>query len=139
MSEMEDDKIPATFDQIDEMLLNVNDDTIKKDFEAARANLLAIAEMGTESTKELMDIAAQSQHPSAYLALARMIETVVQANREILELQHSVRRITQASENISGRARNVTNNLYVGSTAQLQRILEDLQKTKIIDGEIDSD
>ena len=133
---IENDKTPATFDQIDEMLLNVNDDAIKKDFEAARANLLAIAEMGTESTKELMDIASQSQHPNAFLALARMIETVVQANKEILELQHSVRRITQVSENLTGHAKNITNNLYVGSTAQLQRILEDLQKAKIIEGEV---
>jgi len=131
---MDDDKnLPVEFDpdrldQVDQMILTANDDSMQKDFEKARLNLLQVSELATESIKELMEVASQSQHPRAYEALARMIESTVQVNRELLEAHHSIRRAAAVTASATNKAKNITNNLFVGSTAQLQKMLEDLRK-----------
>jgi hypothetical protein len=123
--------MPIPFDpglEVRKLIDGASDDSAQRDFEVARANLLRIAEMATEATQTLMEIAEQSQHPKAFEALARMIETGVQAQRELLELQQSIRKIAAASAAVGGQAKSVTNNLFIGSTAQLQRIIEDMRK-----------
>lgn len=118
---------------IKDLLGDASNDSAQKDFETARANMLIIAEQGTQAIESLVGIAEQSQHPNAYLALAQMIKSVNETQRELLALQKSIRDIAASSAAVTGEAKNITNNLFVGSTAALQKLLEDTRKKDIME------
>ena len=79
-----------------------------------------LIEKGRHSLEYLMDIARQSQHPRAYEVIATLIKTVTDTNEKVVNLQKQAKEILSDSE----QAKKVTNNnLFVGSTSELTRIL----------------
>lgn len=96
----------------------------EQDFEVARANLHGILMSGQEALNRMVEIADQSQHPRAYEVVATLINSLTQANKDLLDLSKKKKDIIgQASE----EKKNVTNNLFVGSTAELQKMLKDMK------------
>ena len=90
------------------------------DLEYARENYMDLIEKGRHSLEDLMDIARQSQHPRAYEVIATLIKTVTDTNEKVVNLQKQAKEILSDSE----QAKKVTNNnLFVGSTSELTRIL----------------
>ena len=110
--------------QVQTIIQKANDDSAKTDFEAARANVYEIIESGASAMQSLAQIADSSQHPRAFEVLAKLMETMLQANKDLLQLQKEIRDIDNASQPSNEKAQNVTNNLFVGSTAELQKVLE---------------
>jgi hypothetical protein len=102
---------------------------VDADFEYARENMMEVINKGQEALFDLMDVARQSQHPRAYEVLATMMNTMVGASKDLLDLQAKKKKILE--EDPSASPQQVTNNLFVGSTAELQKYLKQ-QKT---DGE----
>jgi hypothetical protein len=107
-------------------ITNSLSDSARSDFEIARANLHEIINTGLESLEKLSQIADASQHPRAFEVIAKLIETVAAANKDLLELQASIRNLDDNAATASGG--NVTNNLFVGSTAELQKVINNLKK-----------
>jgi len=91
------------------------------DFEYARGNLLNIIEKGAEALDGILDVAGQSQHPRSYEVAANLIKTMSEVNKDLLEL--SKRKQELSGE--AGNAKTINNNLFVGSTAELQKFLKD--------------
>lgn len=117
---------PTKVNPIDAMLANALNDSAKSDFEMARTNLHEIINTGLESLAKLSQIADQSQHPRAFEVIAKLIETIATANKDLLELQVSIRTIESADRpTTSGSI--TTNNLFVGSTNELQKVLKQLR------------
>ena len=95
MTEKDDDPIgkalglpPLEFEkQIDTIIAKAHDDSARNDFEAARANLYGVIQTGQEAMDKLTEIASQSQHPRAFEVLAKLMDTIVSTNKELLELQ----------------------------------------------------
>ena len=104
-----------------------SDDSARNDFEAARANLYGVIQTGQEAMDKLTEIASQSQHPRAFEVLAKLMDTMVSTNKELLELQTKIREIDAADSPISEKAQTINNNLFVGSTAELQKVLKDMK------------
>jgi hypothetical protein len=102
---------------------------VDADFEYARENMMEVINKGQEALFDLMDVARQSQHPRAYEVLATMMNTMVGASKDLLDLQAKKKKILE--DDPSASPQQVTNNLFVGSTAELQKYLKQ-QKT---DGE----
>jgi hypothetical protein len=98
------------------------DPTIQNDFDYARENLMDVIEKGQEALFDLMDVARQSQHPRAYEVLSTMMSTLVGANKDLLDLQGKKKKLLEADPNANSQ--QVTNNLFVGSTAELQKMLD---------------
>ena len=94
----------------------------ERDYKYARQNFIDIIEKGAEALEELMDVARQSQHPRAYEVLATTMKTLIDANKDLVEM--SRKNNPEPEEKPSGK---VTNNLFVGSTNDLQQILRDMR------------
>jgi hypothetical protein len=97
-----------------------SDNQIVDDFEYARGNLISAIEKGQEALSGILDVAAQSQHPRSYEVVATLLKAVSDANKDLLELQK--RRGDLTGEKASPTT--VNNNLFVGSTAELQQLIK---------------
>ena len=109
------------------MIAEAHNDSAAVDFETARANVLTVIENGQEAISTLAEIATSSQHPRAFEVLAKLMDTVLNANKDLLDLQSKIRDINAIDAPINGNAKTINNNLFVGSTAELQKVLSDMK------------
>lgn len=114
---------------------DAHDDSAKQDFELARANIHTMIMNGQDAMEKLAQIADSSQHPRAFEVLAKLMDTMLSANKDLMTLQEKIREIDAADSPISEKAQTVNNNLFVGSTAELQKVLQDMNKKKNEDEE----
>ena len=115
-------------DSVKAIAQKAHDDSAKNDFEMARSNIHEVIQNGTFAIEKLAQIADSSQHPRAFEVLAKLMDTMLQANKDLLDLQKSIREIDAKDTPINDQAKSVTNNLFVGSTAELQKALESMKK-----------
>ncbi len=90
------------------------------DFQYARENLYNLIERGQDGLEELIEIAKQSEHPRAFEVVGQMIDKLTTTNKVLLNL-HKTKKDIQTEK---GGPTNVTNALFVGSTAELQKMLK---------------
>lgn len=95
---------------------------VESDFQYARENLMDVIEKGQAALFDMMDVARQSQHPRAYEVISTLMTTLVGANKDLLDLQSKKKKLLEIDPNAN--TQQVTNNLFVGSTAELQKMLE---------------
>lgn len=113
---------------IDKLLTDSLNDSATKDFEMARLNIQDTINEGKAAMHKLLGIAESSQHPRAFEVYAKMMDSMISANKELLNLQEKIRDIKHADSPVSEKAKNVTNNLFVGSTAELQKMIAEMKK-----------
>jgi aminoglycoside phosphotransferase family enzyme len=111
------------------IISKAHDDSAKNDFELARGNIHEIIQNSAHAIEKLSQIADSSQHPRAFEVLAKLMETALQANKDLLDLQKQIREIEASDTPINERAQSVTNNLFVGSTAELQKVIDNMKKS----------
>lgn len=110
------------------ILAKVNDDSAQEDFTFARANVREVVENANDAIAKLAVIADQSQNPRAFEVLAKLMDTAVNASKHLLEIQKDIRQIDKPSVPNSEEGRkSVTNNLFVGSTADLAKVISELK------------
>jgi hypothetical protein len=114
-------------DPVKIIISKAHDDSAKNDFEMARGNIHEVIQNGTYAMEKLAQIADSSQHPRAFEVLAKLMDTMLQANKDLMELQKRIREISAADAPINDQAQQVTNNLFVGSTADLQKVIEEMK------------
>ena len=90
------------------------------DFQYARENLYNLIERGQDGLDELLEIAKQSEHPRAFEVVQQTIGQLTTTNKELLNL-HKIKKDIKAERSPT----NVTNALFVGSTAELQNMLKE--------------
>lgn len=120
--------IDQTSKIVSDIIATAHDDSAKEDFEKARANIHNMIENGQEAMVKLAQIADSSQHPRAFEVLAKLMDTMLAANEKLLDLQTKIREIDAADSPINEKAKTINNNLFVGSTADLQKVLKDMKK-----------
>ena len=97
-------------------------DDIKKDYEYTRGNLYSIIEKGQEAINGILELAQESDMPRAYEVAGQLIKNVSDATDKLMDLQKKLKEVTKVEE--SRGPTNVTNALFVGSTAELQKLLK---------------
>jgi hypothetical protein len=97
-------------------------DNIVDDFEYARGNMIAVIEKGQEALSGILDVAGMSQHPRSYEVVATLVKAVADANKDLLELSKKRKDLEKVD---NGGPQTVNNNLYLGSTADLLKLLKD--------------
>ena len=102
-------------------------DDITKDYEYTRGNLYSIIEKGQEAINGILEIAQESEMPRAYEVAGQLIKSVSDATDKLLDLQKKVKEVNE--EERSKGPNNVTNALFVGSTADLAKLIKQ-QNTK---------
>jgi len=110
------------------IIADAHNDSAQNDFELARANIITMVETAQDAIDKLSEIAASSQHPRAFEVLAKLMDTSVQANKSLLDLQTKIREINQSDEPLNSQAKTINNNLFVGSTADLQKMILGMRK-----------
>ena len=97
------------------------DQDIDADYQYARDNLRSMINAAQQSIEDLSSIASTSESPRAYEVLSTLIKTIVDANKDLLELQRKVQLLKQEGDS---KPQNVTNALFVGSTSELQKLIK---------------
>lgn len=98
-----------------------NEQEIDSDYKYARENLYGVIEKGTEALDTLIDLAKASEHPRAFEVVSQLTKTLVDANKDLLDIQKKVKELKKVEE--KDAPKNVTNALFVGSTAELQKLV----------------
>ena len=121
---MEDDKLQRALSLVPMDDIEPIETETQQDFQIARSNLHGILMSGQEALNRMVDLADQSQHPRAYEVVATLINALTQANKDLLDLSKKKKDIIG---NAPEEKKNVTNNLFVGSTAELQKMLKNMR------------
>ena len=93
------------------------------DYIQSRDNFYELVEKGKEALDGAMDIARETDQPRAYEVVAQLLKNVTETNKEIIELQKRMEDL-KANDRKLGNT-NINNALFVGSTADLQKMLRD--------------
>ena len=106
------------------------DKDIKDDYEFSRATYKDLIRTGTSSLDVLAELARESEHPRAFEVLSKTIKDLGDTTEKLMKLQKDKDDLQNKKEDIVNR--EVTNNnVFVGSTTDLQRML--LDKDNVID------
>ncbi len=97
--------------------------SVDTDFNYSRENLYNIIERGTDAMEGLLQVAQETEHPRAYEVVGQLMDKLTNANKELINMHKQVKDVRK--EESGSTPQNVTNALFVGSTAELQKLLKD--------------
>ena len=95
---------------------------IEKDYEYQRENFYKLVERGSVAIDGILELAKEGEHPRAYEVAGQLIKNVAEVTEKLGDLQEKMKKLKEVPDNAP---KNVTNALFVGSTAELQNILKD--------------
>jgi hypothetical protein len=113
-----------------------NDKKIKDDYEYSRETYYEILEKGKESMELMIEVARESEHPRAFEVLSTMMKNMADVNDKLMDLNKKNKEINK--EDDPKQLGNTTNNLFVGTTTDLQRLINN-EKNVVIDAESESE
>jgi len=106
----------------DEKHENVDDD-----FEYSRRTYYDLIEKGQGALEEMMEVAKQLEHPRAFEVVSGMIKNISDVNDRLMDL-HKKKKDYNKKDTPKSVDGTTNNNLFVGSTVELQRMLQDMNK-----------
>ena len=118
---------PTELEQHVEKTKSLRTDTpdIQQDYETSRAQLHSLVMKGQEAVDGILDVARASDHPRAYEVAGQLIKHVADTTDKLIDLQTKMKELDK--EDKKGPT-NVTNAMFVGSTADLQKMLKNINK-----------
>ena len=126
------DKLDKVFEIVEspqeKRVVPSSDDKANTDFNYTRENLYNVIERGQDAMEGLLQVAQETEHPRAYEVVGQLMDKLTNANKELINLHKQVIDI-----NGERQPTNVTNALFVGSTAELQKLLKSKQKEQVND------
>ena len=100
----------------------------RKDYEYTRGNLYSLIEKGQEAVNGILELAQETEQARAYEVAGQLIKNVADATDKLLDLQKKLKDVEEESQSKSPT--NVTNALFVGSTADLAKLLKQNKENK---------
>ena len=91
------------------------------DYNYARENYYNLIERNQDAIEEMLEIAKQSEHPRAFEVVGQLIKSGLDANKELMTLHKTKKELSMEK---GGTTTNVNNAVFVGSTADLQKLLK---------------
>ena len=102
-----------------------NDDNENNDFQYARENLYHIIERGRDAMDELLEIAKSEESPRAFEVFGQLLKNMTDSQEKLMELHQKKQKLENDGDRQEvTRAQNVTNALFVGSTADLLKLVK---------------
>ena len=98
----------------------VDGDEISKDYEYSRGNLYSLIEKGQEAVDGILELAQESDSARAYEVAATTIKAVADTTDKLIDLQQKMKDLEADPKGPT----NVTNALFVGSTAELSKLIK---------------
>ncbi len=100
-----------------------NDESIDADYEYARENLKLFIEQGKVAMENIIFLAKEGESPRAYEVVGQLIKTLSDTNKDLLDLGKKVKELKSKKDDTQQAPQQVTNALFVGSTAELQKLI----------------
>lgn len=103
-----------------------NEPDLKQDltdaYQQSKENLQGIIDQGQEAMQEILEIAKAGQHPRAFEVYGTLLKNMVDANKELLNIQKQMREMDEEKKKSSGT--NIDKAIFVGSTAELNKLIK---------------
>ena len=96
-----------------------------KDYEYTRGQLYNLIDKGQEALNGALEVAQESGHPRAYEVAVNAMKQVADTTDKLIDLQKKMKDLEAPTKR---ETNNTTNNLFVGSTADLQKMLKQINK-----------
>ena len=97
-------------------------DDAEKDYEYQRENFYKLVEKGNAAIEGILELAKESEHPRTYEVAGNLIKQVSEVTEKLGDLQEKMKKLKEVP---NSAPKNVTNALFVGSTAELQKMLKE--------------
>ena len=94
---------------------------VDADYEYQRENFYDLIEKGQDAIQGILNVAKESDHPRGYEVAGNLIKQVAEVTEKLGDLQEKMKRLKEVP---NSAPKNVTNALFVGSTAELQKMLK---------------
>lgn len=94
---------------------------IESDYEYQRQNFYNLVEKGTAAIDGILLLAKESEHPRTYEVAGNLIKQVSEVAEKLGDLQEKMKKLSEVPDTAP---KNVTNALFVGSTAELQKMIK---------------
>lgn len=91
-------------------------------YQQSKENLQGIIDQGQEAMEEILNIAKAGQHPRAFEVYGGLLKNMVDANKELLNIQKQMREMDEEKKKQSGT--NIDKAIFVGSTSELSKLLK---------------
>ena len=101
-----------------------NKEDIDNDYKYSRENYYNLIERGTDAIDGILEIAKEGQHPRAYEVAGNLIKQVAETVDKLEDLQGKIKRL----KDVPDKAPSIKNALFVGSSAELHKLLKDKPK-----------
>ena len=98
-----------------------DNEDLENDYKYQRENFYNLVEKGTDAIEGILEIARESEHPRTYEVAGNLIKQVAEVTEKLGDLQEKMKKLKDVPNNAP---KNVTNALFVGSTAELQKMLK---------------
>jgi len=98
-----------------------NEVDIDNDYKYQRENFYNLIERGQDAIDGILDLARESEHPRTYEVAGNLIKQVAEVTEKLGDLQSKMKKLKEVP---NSAPKNVTNALFVGSTAELQKMLK---------------
>ena len=95
---------------------------VDNDYKYSRDTYYELVEKGKQSLELMIEVARESEHPRAFEVLSGMIKNISDVNDRLMDLNKKKKDIDRKEE--VKKIANTTNNLFVGSTTELQKLLK---------------
>ena len=100
---------------------DANVDDVERDYEYQRQNFYNLVEKGSIAIDGILEIAKEGEHPRGYEVAGNLIKQVAEVTEKLGDLQEKMKRLKEVPNTAP---KNVTNALFVGSTAELQKLIK---------------
>ena len=94
---------------------------VDADYEYQRENFYNLIEKGQDAIQGILNVAKESDHPRGYEVAGNLIKQVAEVTEKLGDLQEKMKKLKEVP---NSAPKNVTNALFVGSTAELQKMLK---------------
>lgn len=123
--------IPKTSEVIDastgEVIVDPSKDIVNDDFDVTRENLRDLLTTGKQALEHALLVAKSSEHPRAFEVVGNLMKQLADVNQQLLDLHQQKQKI-EAPKEKKDAAKTVNNNLFVGTTSDLNKFIKDMNK-----------
>jgi len=121
----------APIEKTTEMITQANSEVsvdANKDYEYTRGELYRLISQGQEAVQGALEVAQESGHPRAYEVAVNAMKQVSDMTDKLIDLQHKMKNL--GKEDKKSTPTTVNNTMFIGTTADLQKMIKDAAKNK---------
>ena len=109
------------YEKVKDVVSSDDEEDIDDDYRYQRENFYNLVDKGSKAIDGILELAKESEHPRTYEVAGQLIKTVAEVTEKLGDLQEKMKRLKEVPNTAP---KSVTNALFVGSTAELQKMLK---------------